>query len=316
MLFSLPLALVAGLAGWSEFSARRIAAEYPPIGQFVAVPGGRLHVLDIAGPARKGSVPTLVFVHGASSNLRDMALAFRAAFAGEARLIFLDRPGQGWSDRPHGRGDADPAVQAAAVAAALDALDVEKAVIVAHSLGGAVGAALAVHHPEKVAGLALIGGVTHPWSEPVAWYYGASAWPVTGLPLTRLFVLPVAGSNLEALAQGAFWPQRGPERYAREAGIAIGLRPTAFIANGEDVTDFNICLERQVALYPDIRTPTVVLHGDADRTVSIDIHARPFAAVVPDAELIVLPGIGHMPHYVAPEPVQAAIRGLMQRAFG
>jgi pimeloyl-ACP methyl ester carboxylesterase len=46
------------------------------------------------------------------------------------------------------------------------------------------------------------------------------------------------------------------------------------------------------------------MSGDeADKTVSTSIHSRPLAAAVPNAKLIVLPGIGHIVHYAAPELV-------------
>jgi pimeloyl-ACP methyl ester carboxylesterase len=44
--------------------------------------------------------------------------------------------------------------------------------------------------------------------------------------------------------------------------------------------------------------------------VSTDIHSRPFAAAVPDAKLIVLPGVGHMVQNAAPEVVVAEIEAM------
>jgi pimeloyl-ACP methyl ester carboxylesterase len=51
----------------------------------------------------------------------------------------------------------------------------------------------------------------------------------------------------------------------------------------------------------------VVLAGDADVTVWPQIHARAIAAALPDARLVILPGIGHMPQHVATGEVIAAI---------
>ena len=59
--------------------------------------------------------------------------------------------------------------------------------------------------------------------------------------------------------------------------------------------------------YRDIEVPTVVLTGDADVTVSPHLHARAIAAALPDARLVILPGIGHMPQHVATDEVIAAI---------
>jgi pimeloyl-ACP methyl ester carboxylesterase len=62
-----------------------------------------------------------------------------------------------------------------------------------------------------------------------------------------------------------------------------------------------------VPRYRDIAVPTVVLTGDADKTVSPQLHARAIAALVPDGRLVILPGIGHMPQHVATDAVIAAI---------
>ena len=64
--------------------------------------------------------------------------------------------------------------------------------------------------------------------------------------------------------------------------------------------------------------PTVVLTGDADTTVSPTLHSRAIAAMLPDARLVVLPGIGHMPQHVATDEVIAAIDSvsMRQRAKG
>jgi pimeloyl-ACP methyl ester carboxylesterase len=56
----------------------------------------------------------------------------------------------------------------------------------------------------------------------------------------------------------------------------------------------------------------VVISGDeADKTVSTNIHSRPFAAVVPGAKLIVLPGVGHMVQNAAPELVAREIDAMV-----
>ncbi len=67
-------------------------------------------------------------------------------------------------------------------------LGVSAAVVVAHSLAGAVGLAMALDSPGFVSALVLIAPVSHPWNGGVAWYYTAGAHPVA--PLRRLIALP------------------------------------------------------------------------------------------------------------------------------
>jgi pimeloyl-ACP methyl ester carboxylesterase len=54
-----------------------------------------------------------------------------------------------------------------------------------------------------------------------------------------------------------------------------------------------------------------VISGDVDKTVSTNIHSRPFAASVPRAKLIVLPGIGHMVQSAVPDLVVAEIETMI-----
>jgi pimeloyl-ACP methyl ester carboxylesterase len=68
---------------------------------------------------------------------------------------------------------------------------------------------------------------------------------------------------------------------------------------------------KQAPRYGEIRVPTVVISGDADKTVSTSIHSRPFAQAVKDAKLIVLPNVGHMIQNAAPELVISEIDAMI-----
>jgi pimeloyl-ACP methyl ester carboxylesterase len=70
----------------------------------------------------------------------------------------------------------------------------------------------------------------------------------------------------------------------------------------------------QAPRYAEIAAPTVVISGDVDKTVSTNIHSRPFAATVPNAKLIVLEGVGHMVQNAAPDLVIAEIEAMIGKA--
>jgi len=57
--------------------------------------------------------------------------------------------------------------------------------------------------------------------------------------------------------------------------------------------------------------PTVVISGEMDKTVTTNIHSRPFAKAVPNAKLIVLPDVGHMVQNAAPELVISEIEAMV-----
>jgi pimeloyl-ACP methyl ester carboxylesterase len=57
----------------------------------------------------------------------------------------------------------------------------------------------------------------------------------------------------------------------------------------------------------------VIISGDRDTTVGVNIHSRVVATLIPGAKLIVLPGIGHMLHHVAADAIVAEIEELSKR---
>jgi pimeloyl-ACP methyl ester carboxylesterase len=300
------LSLFAVLVAGSLVGARWIAQAHPPAGRFVEVGGGRLHVVDIDERAqRSDDDPPVVLLHGASGNLEDMRLALADRLKEHHRVILIDRPGHGWSER-----EADvtsPARQAAMVAEALERLDVGRAIVVAHSFAGSVATALALEDPGRVAGLVLIAPVLYPWSTGIAWYYSLASTPIIGPLFAHTLAVPVGSLLMRPVVAVVFAPQEAPADYAERAATALVLRPQTFLANARDVAGLNAFVARQAPRYASIKTPTVIITGDRDTVVSPDIHARAFAAKLPHSKLVVLEGVGHMPHHVAPNRVVAAI---------
>jgi pimeloyl-ACP methyl ester carboxylesterase len=309
---TLPVLAALFFAGllFTSIAARRIEAAHPPVGRFVDITGGRLHVLDLAPPtgaAKPDALWPVVLIHGASGNLGDVRLALGDRLAKTRRVVLVDRPGHGWSDRPGGKADASPARQAALIAQALDGIGLDRFVLVGHSLGGTVAAAFAGRYPERVAGLVLLSAVTHPWEGGLDWHYNVGATPILGTAFARAAALPIGEVLLERGAREVFLPQEMPADYIDRAGIQLLLRPAEFVANAQDVAALKAFVTREAPHYRDLTMPTVVLTGDADRTVSPTLHSRAIAAALPDARLVILPGIGHMPHHVATAEVIAAI---------
>jgi len=304
--FGILASLLALLAAGSIVGARMIARAHPPAGRFVEVGGGRLHIVDIDERTRPSADdPPVVVLHGASSNLEDMRLAFADRLKARHRVILIDRPGHGWSERS--ADNVSPAQQAAMVAEALERLDVGRAVVVAHSFAGSVATALALDDPGRVAGLVLLAPVLYPWSTGIAWYYSLASTPIVGPLFAHTFVVPAGVVLIRPGVGTVFAPQEAPADYADRAAIALVLRPQTFLANARDVAGLHAFVTRQASRYSGIKAPTVIITGDRDTVVSPDIHARALAARLPNSKLIMLDGVGHMPHYAAPDRVVAAI---------
>ncbi|HEY8564107.1 MAG TPA: alpha/beta hydrolase [Beijerinckiaceae bacterium] len=289
----------------------RIEAKYPARGRAVPVAGGHLNVVE-RGPAEAAT--TVVLLHGASGNEADLMSAFGEDLARRYRVLAIDRPGHGWSDRVAGRAAAEPARQAAIIAEALRALNVRRAVVVGHSWAGAVLPNLALDHPDVTGGLVALAPVTHPWpgGGGVSWYYGPTA-SALGWLLTHTLTTPAGYTIVSGAAGSVFRPQTAPPDYVERARIPLVLRPGPFLANAQDVAGLREAVAAQAPRYPEIRVPTTFVAGDADPIVSTEIHSRAAARAIPGAKLVLLPGIGHMLHHVAPEVIRAEIDELVGR---
>jgi pimeloyl-ACP methyl ester carboxylesterase len=164
---------------------------------------------------------------------------------------------------------------------------------------------------KRVAGLVLLAPVTHPWRGGVGWYNDAVTTPVIGKLLAYTITLPLGLLLADQSARNVFLPQTPPENFVDDSATLLLLRPREFLANARDLVTLKAAVTEQAPRYGEIKVPVTVIAGDADKTVSTNIHARPFTATVPNAKLIVLPGIGHMIQNAAPELVVSEIEAMM-----
>ena len=290
-----------------------IARAHPPRGRRIEIGGLRQHVLE-SGPAGAGGLP-LVLLHGAGCNLEDMRLALGERLASRRRVILVDRPGQGWSESS-GRKLSSPAAQAAMLRDVLDQCGVARAVLVGHSWGGALALAFALDHPQRAAGLVLLSPPTHPRVRKLSRLYGMLAAPVAGWLFAHTLTLPLAAAAFAAGIRTAFAPQHPPRDYLKDSAAFLLLRPSAFLSNARDMADLQAFLAHQAPRYGELAVPAVIINGDSDAIVSVEKHAKALAAAAPRARLIVLPGIGHMPHYAAADRVIVEIEELARMVNG
>lgn len=292
------------LAVLTQAGVFAIQRRYPPQGQAVQVTGATINLVDI-GPKVDGE-PPLLLIHGASSNLEAMRQPLGDMLARHHRVILVDRPGHGWSPRDR-EADSTPAIQARMIIEALDKLGIRRIVPVVHSWSGALGTRMALDYPDRVAGLVMLAPVTHPWIGGVGSYNKIITTPVLGPLLAHTITLPLGWLLAEPAARTVFLPQTMPDDYIGKTATLLLLRPREFIANARDLVTLKPAVIDQVGRYGEIRMPVTIIAGDDDKTVFTDIHARAFAATVPQTRLIVLPGVGHMVQNAAPDLVAAEI---------
>jgi len=311
MLAVIVVAALAVLALITQAGVLVLQRAYPANGKMIEVAGATLNVVDI-GP-RDAAGPPIVMLHGASSNLEVMRQPLGDRLAKNHRVILIDRPGHGWSTRARPE-DSTPAIQGRMIDEALGKLGVSSAVLVVHSWSGALGARMALDYPQRVAGLVMLAPVAYPWPGGVGQYNKIIAMPVIGPLLAYTITLPLGYLLAEPGARGVFLPQLMPDGFVRDTATPLLLRPRAFIANARDLVMLKEAVREQSPRYADIKTPVVVISGDgADKTVSTNIHSRPFAATVPNAKLIVLSDVGHMVQQAVPELVVREIEAMIGR---
>jgi len=309
----IPILVVAGLAMLAlitQAGVFMLERLYPAQGRQIDVTGAALNVVEL-GP-RDAAGPPILLLHGASSNLETLRKPLGEILARHHRVILIDRPGHGWSPRDR-ETDSMPAVHARMIEEALAKLNTGPVIVVVHSLAGALGARMALDFPERVAGLVMLAPVTHPWFGGVGWYNKVVTMPVIGRLLAHTITLPLGLMLAEQGARNVFLPQAMPENFVKGTATPLLLRPREFLANARDLVTLKQAVAEQAPRYAAIRTAVTVIAGDVDKTVSTSIHSRPFAATVPNAKLILLPGVGHMIQNAAPDLVASEIEAMTAR---
>ncbi|MDB5641704.1 MAG: xylF 2, partial [Hyphomicrobiales bacterium] len=308
------LALVgAGAYVFTQWEVVRFETRYPPRGSFVEADGVRLHYTEMAaqGPARG----VVLLLHGASGNQADVMLPLGPGLAAQGfRVLAFDRPGHGWSKRPPGDEQPSPAMQVDRIRAGLAKLGVDQAIVVGHSLAGALAANFAIDHQKFTRGLVLIAPVTHPWPGGVTWYYEWSARPWIGKIFANLLAMPVGLAILDKAVASVFAPQTPPADYIERIGAPLVLRPDNFIANAQDVAHLDRFIARQAPRMHEITAPTTIITGDHDGVVYAHLHSLGSARDIAGSKLITLQNVGHAVQNVAPDKVIAAIVEVAQRA--
>lgn len=311
------LAVLAGCSVLVDARADLKEAEaesrFPPEGRLFEVDGRTVHAVV------QGSGPDLVLIHGASGNVRDFTFSLIDRLSPHYRVIAMDRPGLGWTDRagpefggPWNTRAESPAEQARFLAAAARELGAERPLVMGHSYGGAVAMAWGLEEP--AAGLIVVAGATMPWPGGLGPLYAVTGSALGGAQVVPLLTAFAPKGRVAATLEAIFAPQAIPEGYARKIGVGLSLRREALRANARQVNSLKPHVTEMSARYATLEMPIEVVHGTADEVVPARIHAIPLSETAPTANLTLLDGIGHMPHHVAEDDVVAAIDRAAKRA--
>jgi 3-oxoadipate enol-lactonase len=223
--------------------------------------------------------------------------------AAERRAIVLDNRGTGDSDRPLGLWSMDDL--AADVLAVLDDAGLDRAHVVGASMGGMIVQHLALAHPDRVRSLTLCCTSARAGGRrgPPPWRMVASLGlrPLLGPGRTMRLVSPLLYS--ERTRHGS--AERLAEEYALRNADATPLAtaPAQFAAIARHDTRSRLGA---------LAVPTLVVHGEADQLVP-PAAGRELARLIPDSELELLSGCGHVLTTDCEEEAATAIVGFLDR---
>lgn len=300
--------VVAGLVGFTGFMAWWAEREVPPTGRFVEIDGQRLHYLD------EGAGPVILMIPGLASTTHHFSYALMGLLDKQFRVIAVDRPGSGYSTRAKG-APADLRAQARTMIKFLDALKLDRPLVVGHSLGGGVALAMAEEAPGKIGGLALIAPFANGANEPPEPFRGL----VITSPLERKIIAwtvatPMTLLNAKGLAT-VFAPEAVPDDFQTRGGGFLNLLPANFCGASADLMAANADIPEMVKAYPTLAMPVGVLFARDDAILDYRAQGEALKRELPATYLVLLEHGGHMLPFTEPGPTADFIRAMARRAF-
>ena len=284
------------------------------------VDGSSVYLRRTPGPAGSG---TAVYVHGlggSSTNWTDLA----GLLSGYLDGVALDLHGFGWSD-PAPRGNYSLSMHGRTVMRLIERLDRGPVHLFGNSMGGAIAILLAAHRPDLVRTLTLVSPAV------------PDLRPRTGSDTLMPLLLMPGASRLIERRLASMDPA---ERIRQVLELCYGdpsLVPPGRLAEAAQdarkrvnqpwaMTAFARSLRGLVEAYlpgpqslwrvaANIVAPTLIVWGDRDRLVNVAMAPRT-AEAIPDARLLVLPGVGHVAQMEDPTSVARAFLGMCEDETG
>jgi pimeloyl-ACP methyl ester carboxylesterase len=278
-------------------SRAELEAAYP--GEYRTVDGVRLRLRD-TGPR---DAPVVILLHGFCASL-DTWEAWAQTLSAHYRVIRFDLPGFGLTG-PDPTGDYSDAREMKILADLMDGLGVARASLVGNSMGGRIVWNFTASHPERVNRLVLIS--PDGFASPGFAYERA---PETPLLMRALpFIAPrgvLKAAVAEAYARLEDLSDTTLNRY-RDLLLAPGVR-WAILARMSQVV-----LHDPAPTLARIKAPTLLLWGEKDGIIPIS-NAAEYLRDLPQAKLVRLPNLGHVPFEEDPAASLAPVERFLSGA--
>lgn len=302
------------LASQARENASRLDAA-PATGQLITAAGLGLYVQQ-AGPAT--GVP-VVLVHGEGAWSETWRPTIDALARAGYRVVAIDMPPFGYSFRPP-TADYSTAAQAERILGVLDALKLDHAVLVGHSIGARAAVEAAMRAPARVRTLVLVGaalGLREPADNGWAWLEHA----LLDVPTVRNALVATLATNplLTGVLLDAFTTRDDAVTAER---IEVYRRPLRVVgttvAVGQWLQQFVLAADRPISssvqAFRNLKMPAVIVWGEADTVTPLQRGLR-LASLFESGTMVTLPGVGHIPQIEAPETFNAQLLSALAQAL-
>lgn len=291
----------------SDTDRDEMIAKYSgPAGAFVAGPAGqRIHYRDQG--ERGGSA--IILLHGSNASLQTWEPLVRM-LGTDYRVVTLDLPGHGLTGAtPDTDYSAEGMMAAVDVVAAKLGLD--HFILGGNSMGGWVSWRYAIDHPDRVDALLLIDAAGMPLRKGEKAPPSNVGFRVLEYPFGRWLATQITPRMLvEQSLRGSVEKQA----IVDDKMIDRYWELLRFPGNRE-ATVLRARMDREPAMAArvgEIKAPTLILFGDKDRLINPSA-AKTFNERIAGSEVVLLPGIGHLPMEEAPDATAAAIADFLKR---
>lgn len=273
--------------------------------QFVEINGLKTHLKTMG----QGE-PVFILLHGFGASLYSWQ-AVMEPLSRFGAVIAFDRPAFGLTERPlawEGQNPYSREAQIASVIGLMDHFGVEKAILVGNSAGGTVAMQTALAHPDRVFALILVDPAVYSGGGTPSWLR-----PLLATPQMRRLG-PLIARQIQ---------QRGPELInlawhnpdlITPETIELYRKPLQVANWDKALWEFTLAsgptgLEQRLSK---LDMPVLVITGDDDRIVPTEQSIR-LASELPNADLVVIPEAGHVPHEERPDKFIEAVEAFLSK---
>jgi len=272
--------------GVQELRPKKTGLELVDDGNFIDVNGIDVHYWD------EGRGDVLILVHGFSSSVYTWRLNIDA-LSEEFRVVALDLPGFGYSDKPE---DFDYTLEGYSrfLVEFMNIMDIDTATLAGNSMGGGVVLTTALLFPERIDKLILVDSMGYPEreDEEVFLPFLLMGVPVAGEVLMSLNFRCVVEESMKGgvYYDNSFVTDEMVDYYYNAFRSENGQKAPLWVMR--NLMDTPPIGSERIS---EVSMPTLIIWGEEDILIPVE-HASLFENDIPDSRLVVIAEAGHLPH--------------------